>query len=86
MNDRTEYHEHPWMGVFPATLCAFHEDEGIDEDGLRAYFAWLCKVPGQRVLPFPMRRSRMRTIFWMVSNIAMVRCMPISTTILLRPL
>ena len=50
MNDMTEYHEHPWMGVFPATLCAFHEDEGIDEDGLRAYFAWLCKVPGLKGL------------------------------------
>jgi 4-hydroxy-tetrahydrodipicolinate synthase len=46
----TEYRDHPWMGVFPATLCAFHEDESIDEDGLRAYFAWLCKVPGLKGL------------------------------------
>ena len=50
MNDMTEYHEHPWMGVFPATHCAFREDESIDEDGLRAYFAWLCKVPGLKGL------------------------------------
>lgn len=37
---------HPWAGVFPATLCAFHEDESIDEAGLREYFAELAKVPG----------------------------------------
>lgn len=34
------------MGVFPATLCAFHEDERIDEDGLRAYFRELIAVDG----------------------------------------
>lgn len=50
MTKITEYREHPWMGVFPATLCAFHEDESIDEDGLRAYFAWLCGVPGLKGL------------------------------------
>ena len=37
------YREHPWMGVFPATLCPFNADETIDEEGLRAYFAWLCQ-------------------------------------------
>jgi 4-hydroxy-tetrahydrodipicolinate synthase len=38
------------MGVFPATLCPFHADERIDEEGLRAYFAWLCTVPGLKGL------------------------------------
>jgi 4-hydroxy-tetrahydrodipicolinate synthase len=45
-----EYRHNPWMGVFPATLCAFHEDESLDEPGLRAYFAWLCQVPGLKGL------------------------------------
>jgi dihydrodipicolinate synthase/N-acetylneuraminate lyase len=27
--------EHPWAGVFPATMCPFHEDESLDEQGLR---------------------------------------------------
>src|SRR4051812_47377316 len=44
------YRDHPWMGVFPATLCAFHPDERIDEEGLRAYFAWLCTIPGLKGL------------------------------------
>jgi 4-hydroxy-tetrahydrodipicolinate synthase len=44
------YRDHPWMGVFPATLCAFHPDERIDEDGLRDYFAWLCTAPGLKGL------------------------------------
>jgi 4-hydroxy-tetrahydrodipicolinate synthase len=38
------YTEHPWMGVFAATLCAFFEDESIDEEGLRSYIRDLCKV------------------------------------------
>lgn len=38
--------EHPWAGVFPATLCPFHNDESIDEEGLRTYIASLCRVPG----------------------------------------
>jgi 4-hydroxy-tetrahydrodipicolinate synthase len=38
------------MGVFAATLCPFHPDETIDEAGLRAYFAWLCRVPGLKGL------------------------------------
>ena len=38
------------MGVFPATLCPFHEDETIDEAGLRAYIAKLCQVPGVKGL------------------------------------
>ncbi len=44
------YHEHPWMGVFPATLCPFNADESIDEPGLRAYFAWLCQKRGLKGL------------------------------------
>lgn len=43
---RTNGIAHPWMGVFPATLCPFHEDESIDEEGLRAYIAGLCAVAG----------------------------------------
>jgi 4-hydroxy-tetrahydrodipicolinate synthase len=38
------------MGVFAATLCAFHKDQSIDEIGLREYFAWLCQVPGLKGL------------------------------------
>lgn len=37
---------HPWGGVFPATLCPFNEDESIDEEGLRAYVRELADVPG----------------------------------------
>jgi 4-hydroxy-tetrahydrodipicolinate synthase len=44
------WQEHPWMGVFPATLCPFHEEETIDEAGLRAYIANLCQVPGVKGL------------------------------------
>jgi 4-hydroxy-tetrahydrodipicolinate synthase len=40
------WRELPWGGVFPATLCAFHADESIDEDGLRAYFAELAAIEG----------------------------------------
>jgi 4-hydroxy-tetrahydrodipicolinate synthase len=45
-----DYQRHPWMGVFPATLCPFREDERIDEPGLRAYFSWLCQKPGLKGL------------------------------------
>ena len=34
------------MGVFPATLCAFHADESIDETGLKAYIQELAAVDG----------------------------------------
>lgn len=36
----------PWTGVYPATLCAFCEDESIDEDGLRGYIGELARVEG----------------------------------------
>jgi len=44
------YKEHPWMGVFPATLCAFRDDESIDEEGLRTYIRQLCAVDGLKGL------------------------------------
>lgn len=51
MNDKMQtYRDHPWMGVFPATLCPFNPDETIDEPGLRAYFSWLCQKPGLKGL------------------------------------
>ncbi|MBX7164707.1 MAG: dihydrodipicolinate synthase family protein [Pirellulales bacterium] len=40
------WRERPWTGVFPATLCAFHADESIDEQGLKDYFTELALVPG----------------------------------------
>lgn len=46
----TPWNTHPWTGVFPATLCAFHEDETLDEAGLSAYFAELAAVPGVKGL------------------------------------
>ena len=45
----TDCHD-AWGGVFAATLCAFHEDESIDEAGLRTYFRELCAVDGIRGL------------------------------------
>jgi 4-hydroxy-tetrahydrodipicolinate synthase len=41
---------HPWMGVFPATLCPFRDDESIDEDGLYDYIRELAAVPGVKGL------------------------------------
>jgi 4-hydroxy-tetrahydrodipicolinate synthase len=32
--------------VFPATLCPFHDDESIDEEGLAGYIEELATVPG----------------------------------------
>lgn len=40
----TAWNEHEWAGVFPATLCPFHEDESIDADGLLDYIAELASV------------------------------------------
>ena len=42
----SNWKEHPWMGVFAATLCTFNEDESLDEAGLRAYIRHLAAVPG----------------------------------------
>lgn len=38
--------EKPWTGVFAATLCAFHEDQSIDEDGQHEYIRELAAVDG----------------------------------------
>jgi len=35
-----------WCGVFPATLCPFQEDYGIDEADLAQYLAWVTKHDG----------------------------------------
>ena len=45
-----DWKEHPWGGVFPATLCPFHKDESIDEEGLHDYIAELASVPGVKGL------------------------------------
>jgi 4-hydroxy-tetrahydrodipicolinate synthase len=45
-----DYKQHPWMGVFPATLCAFNDDESLDEQGLRSYIRDLCAVDGLKGL------------------------------------
>ena len=42
--------QHPWAGVFPATLCPFLEDESIDEEGLRSYMRELAAVDGVKGL------------------------------------
>jgi 4-hydroxy-tetrahydrodipicolinate synthase len=40
----------PWHGLFAATLCAFNEDESIDEGGLRDYFSELVGIEGVKGL------------------------------------
>ena len=42
--------DHPWDGVFAATLCPFRDDLSIDEEGLRAYTRYLAAVPGMKGL------------------------------------
>lgn len=42
--------EHPWSGVFAATLCPFRQDYGVDQSGLRAYVRYLASVDGIRGL------------------------------------
>lgn len=39
-----------WTGVYAATLCPFHEDYSIDEEGFREYLRWLMTFPGMRGL------------------------------------
>jgi 4-hydroxy-tetrahydrodipicolinate synthase len=43
---RTEWKHRPWSGVFSATLCPFHEDESLDEQGLSRYCCELAGVDG----------------------------------------
>jgi len=50
MNTNGIWKMHPWAGVFAATLCPFHEDESLDEPGLRAYIRELAVVPGLKGL------------------------------------
>lgn len=40
------WRERPWTGVFPATLCAFREDESIDEEGFCSYIQELAQIDG----------------------------------------
>jgi len=44
--ERMRTENRPWTGVLAATLCPFHDDESIDEEGLRAYFKELAAVEG----------------------------------------
>jgi 4-hydroxy-tetrahydrodipicolinate synthase len=43
---QAEWRNKPWSGVFAATLCAFHEDESIDTEGLCRYVRELAGVDG----------------------------------------
>lgn len=38
--------DRPWTGVFAATLCAFRDDETIDEEGFCGYIRDLAQVDG----------------------------------------
>jgi 4-hydroxy-tetrahydrodipicolinate synthase len=42
----TNWRNQPWTGVYAATLCAFNEDESLDEAGLRSYFRELAETDG----------------------------------------
>ena len=44
------WQKQPWSGVYAATLCAFHDDETIDREGLIRYFTQVGGVPGIRGL------------------------------------
>jgi 4-hydroxy-tetrahydrodipicolinate synthase len=41
-----DWRKQPWTGVFAATLCAFHEDESLDVDGLCRYVRDVAGVEG----------------------------------------
>jgi len=40
------WRDRPWSGVYPATLCSFHEDESLDEEGIVASIEDVASVPG----------------------------------------
>ncbi len=42
----SNWRDQPWAGVYPATLCPFHDDESIDEAGLREYITEVASVEG----------------------------------------
>jgi 4-hydroxy-tetrahydrodipicolinate synthase len=46
LHPMTNWRNHPWAGVFPATLCPFNADESIDEGGLRGYLNDIAGVEG----------------------------------------
>jgi 4-hydroxy-tetrahydrodipicolinate synthase len=67
------WRNHPWAGVFPATLCPFNSDESIDEEGLRSYLKDVASVEGIKGLTcnghtgeimslFPQERARVTQI------------------------
>ena len=41
-----DWKDHPWAGVFAATLCPFEPDESLDEDGLRQYIRDVASTEG----------------------------------------
>jgi 4-hydroxy-tetrahydrodipicolinate synthase len=43
---QADWRTQPWTGIFAATLCPFHEDESLDEQGLRRYVRELASVDG----------------------------------------
>src|SRR5687767_6202680 len=42
----TDWRHRAWSGVYAATLCPFHEDESLDEEGLPSYISELAAVDG----------------------------------------
>ena len=42
----SDWRNQAWSGVFPATLCPFHDDESIDEEGLKQYIDEVSSVAG----------------------------------------
>jgi len=40
------WRNHPWSGVFAATLCPFRDDESVDSAGLSDYIQAIAAVPG----------------------------------------
>ncbi len=42
----SDWREQSWSGVYPATLCPFHDDESIDENGLSEYIKEVAGVDG----------------------------------------
>ena len=45
-NKMSDWRNQAWSGVFPATLCPFHDDESIDEEGLKQYIDEVSSVAG----------------------------------------
>jgi 4-hydroxy-tetrahydrodipicolinate synthase len=41
-----DWRKRPWCGTYAATLCPFHEDESIDDEGLHQYIGELTRVSG----------------------------------------